>query len=642
MQNRFGVKDFFLFVLVALLGLMVLLSMVQEDRRFTEIRQLNAKFDEQQQTLVQIRQAIDRAARSGLTMRGPSDPASGGPAVAVGSGASADADRRAAEPWAEPGVPVERPPRVPFSIDPATYDDYAEGGEFVEIFEAQPAKMTPYMYQDVYGRRVIEGVVCESLAGLHPESLTLTAGLAEAWQLDPDGLWLRAKIDDRAVFSDGVPVKASDVKFTFDWVMNPQHDTERFRAVLNKIERVEVLSDKVVEFRFVDPMALNKITALRSLVVLPEHFYGALTPDQFNTGTGLLMGSGPYRPEVIGIDNQWAPPEDMVLIRNENYWAEKPPVERLRFTVISDNIARLTNYLNGAGDMMRASPEQFAEKREDPGFADEHHALAWTNMRSGFAFVGWNCGPRDGELTPFHDRRVRLAMTHLIDREHVRRNMYYGLGEIATSPFPPKSPMNNPDIEPWPYDLALARELLAEAGWIDRDGDDVLENEDGEEFEFEFTHASGGTVSPRMAKYLKDQCALVGIRMNIRVVDWSIMSRISDDRDFDAITMQWSHSLPESDPYQLWHSDSMENRGDNAVQFSDPRVDELIERGRRTLDFNERMAIWHELHEILHEEQPYTFTINAPWIRFITKDLANVRPLPIGLLKSEMYFPAPN
>lgn len=634
MQNTFGIKDFILYVLVGVAVLMIWLSMKQDDRRFEQMQKVVAKLDEQAQTLARIQRELDDMAHEGVSLGPSARPAMG---TATGS-----ATRTGADSWARPGIPVEHPPEQRDPSPPENQPGFREGGEFIEVFEAQPKKMTPYMYQDVYGRRVIEGLVCETLGSLDPVRLTLNQGLAEAWQYDPKGEWLRVKIHDRARFSDGVPVTAEDVKFSFDWVMDPRMDTERFRSTINMIDSVEVISDKVCEFHFKEPQALNKIHALTGVTVIPEHFYSQFTPEQFNQSTGLLLGSGPYKLDVMDPSNQWTPGNDLVLVRNENYWRRKPPIARQRFTVITDNVARLTNYENGTGTMMRASPEQFRTKSEDPEFTAKNHTLQWTNMRSGFGFMAWNCGPRNGKLTPFHDRRVRLAMTSLLDRERILRDFYYGYGKIATSPFPPGSPMNDPTVKPWPYDLDKARELLKEAGWIDRDGDGILENEKGEKFEFEYTRAQGGTVSPKIAKYLKDQCAKVGIRMTERVVDWSIYADILDNRDFDAITMMWSQSLPESDPYQLWHSASIKNRGDNFVQYSNPEVDKLIEEGRRELDDDKRMEIWHKLHRVLHEDQPYTFDVNAPWFRFVRKTVSNVHPYPIGLDKAEMYFAMPS
>lgn len=690
MQNTFGLKDAVLYLLIIGAGVLVVLTMIQDDRRFDQMQRAVLRLEEHTQTLSRVQRSLDDLATtkdeklqsvvvaigSQLTdLRTSVDQtnaqlsaitsALGGEltdeqraalasarstAPTTNTGAASTNDALAAlvgsgardESWARPGIPVEWPAPQTEPSPPENFDDFAEGGEFLEVFEAQPKKMTPYLYQDVYGRRVIEDLVCECLGSLDPETLALRQGLAEAWQYAPDGMWLRVKINDRARFSDGMPVTAEDVKFTFEWVMDPRMDTERFRASLNMIDHIEVISDKVAEVHFKEPQFLNKMHALQSLPIIPRHFYSRFTPDQFNQSTGLLMGSGPYRMEIIDPDNQWSPPQDIILIRNENYWGHKPPIRRQRFTVIDDNIARLTNYENGMGHMIRASPDQFRTKSADRKFMSRNHAEQWTNMRSGFSFIAWNCGERNGKPTPFADKRVRRAMTHLIDRKRVLRDFYYGYGELALSPFPPKSPQNAPDIEPIPFDVERAKALLDEAGWIDRDGNGVRENEAGEEFEFAFTYATGSTLSPKIAKYLKDQCATVGIRMEEAVVDWSIYGDIQDERNFDAITMMWSHSLPESDPFQVWHSESSKNRGDNFAQYNNPEVDRLIELGRQTLDDDERMKIWHEVNRLIYDDQPYMFMVNAPWFRFIRGEVKNVHTYPIGLQKTEMYFAMPN
>src|SRR5690606_24352716 len=187
--------------------------------------------------------------------------------------------------------------------------------------------------------------------------------------------------------------------------------------------------------------------------------------------------------------------------------------------------------------------------------------------RSGYNFIGWQCGPRNGRLTPFADKRVRQAMTMLLDRDLMIRDIWQGIGTVAVGPNNPPSPAAAPDVEPLPYNPQRARELLAEAGWIDRNGNGILENEQGQEFVFEFTRASGGQTIERMQKYLIDQCASVGIRCNPRIVDWSQYDQIMKNRDFDAITLGWSASAPESDPKQIWHPDSIQNQGHNFIQW---------------------------------------------------------------------------
>lgn len=656
MQNTFGLKDFVLLVLVSIVGVIAVLGMQQDDRRWEKMKDAEVKMDQELTTLIQIRdelQNLQTAQRDALrgVVRDEMVPMLEAKIEELASAAAASGSTGGTRPssggspggtmgaaWAKPGFEITYPEPERWVSNPRKDPNFREGGELFEIFEAQMPKISPFLYSDVYGRRIVDGPVCECLANYDAQTLTLRGVLAEAWQYDPDGMWLRVKIHDRARFSDGKPVTAEDVRWTFhDFVFNPELETERFRSTLNVIERVEVISDKVVEFHFVEPKFNNKTEATR-MFILPKHFYEQFTPTQLNQSTGLLMGSGPYRLENLDIDNQWAPPDDLVLVRNENYWREPPPVSRRRYKTIETYAAILTSLENGTGDIGRGTPEQFREKSRDKEFTDEFHALQWANMRSGFAFIAWNCGEKGGKLTPFADIRVRHAMTHLLDMERIRRDFYYGLGQLCTGPFPVGGQQNNPNIVPLAYSVEKARQLLTEAGWIDRNGDGVVENERGDRFTFEYIYGSGSTVSPKIGAYLRDQCALVGVECVPKPIDWAIMQTTLNQRDYDCITMQWSQSAPEDDPNQLWHSTSIQNQGDNFTQWNNPEADRLIELGRRTLDDAERMKVWHRLQQVIYDDQPYTFILNAPWIRFINRRVGNVHPYPIGIDKQEMFM----
>ncbi len=746
MQSKFGLKDLVMLLLIIGIGVMVFLTMKQDDRQWVPIREAEAKLTDQSAALARLAEAVEKvedkigsggapsaagpktdealsrlasemgttnqrlselleATRLGYTTvrerleeiqaqaahneaaiaerlavaaaratpppetAAPETGAPGGPAAAPAEPAAApgvsavapaapgtsrssppiplpEAGAAAAplrdESWARPGGgPVVWANPQHLATDPRAMPGFAEGGTFVEIFEGQPANITPYRYADVYGLRVVDQV-CESLGTFDPVTLKMEGLLAEAWQYDPGGMWLRARIQPRARFSDGRPVTAEDVRFTFhDFIRNMEIEAERFRGTYNGIDEVKVISDKVVEITFKEKRFDNLQQAML-FPILPAHFYAKFTPSQVNRSTGLLMGSGPFKIAALDGDNQWAPPQDVVLVRNDQYWGEPPQVARLRFKTIVDSLARLTAYTNGDGDMVRPTPDQFRLKTDEPGFTDEHHALNWTNMRSGYAFIAWQCGERNGKLRPFHDKRVRLGMTHLIDRDRVLRDIYKGLGTVATGPFSPATEQADTTIAPWPYDVRKAMQLFTEAGWIDRNGDGALENAAGEPFEFEFTFSNSSEATERLARYLKDQCASVGIRCNLKPIDWSLFQTIQQNRDFDALVMAWSYSAPESDPNQVWHSSSIRNQGDNFIQWSSPEADRLIEEGRREVDDATRLGVWRQLHRHFHEEQPYTFLINMTWLRFVNKRVENVNTYPKGLEQREMFIRAEN
>jgi peptide/nickel transport system substrate-binding protein len=637
MQNKFGLKDFVLLVLLLLVGVSVWMSMLQDDRRWNELRQAETRLSEIDANLARLQRQMDAGDIGAQLEEIRQQLASG---VVVSGGAAQPGSPAGLPAWAKEGYEVQTTGAWDFNTDPFDDENVETGGEFTEFFEGQPPKITPYLYADVYGRRVNDLVV-EGLGAYDHETLTMRGRLAEAWQYDPEGYWLRVKIRDRARFSDGQPVTAEDVRWTHDDLLfNQEIEAERFRSVYNAIESIEVLSEKVVEFRFKEPRFDNLSQAF-GFPVLPKHVYEDWTrsPATFNQSTSLLIGSGPFRMANVDINNQWTPPEDIQLVRNDLYWGPRPALAGVRFRSISDGLARLTEYGNGGGDMMRPNAEQFALMRDDEAFSEQHDLRNWFNMQGGYSFIAWQCGPRNGErLTPFNDKRVRQAMTMIIDRDRIRRDIERDLTRVATGPFLSSTPQADPDIEPWPVDLERAKQLLADAGWRDRDGSGVLKNERGDPFTWEFTFSNGSEGTLRMVNYVKDACAAVGIRVTLRPIDWSVLSTILNNRDFDAITFAWSASAPESDPNQIWHSNSIPNQGDNFVQWSSPEADRLIEKGRATLNDAERMKVWHELHRVFHDEQPYTFLSEMPWLRFTTKRMRNIQEYASGLAPAEFWI----
>ncbi len=626
MQNKFGFKDFILLVLVSLCLIGTFLAMRQDDRRWKQNEELSDKVGTIEQLVSRLEGKLD----SGIVVSSQSGNGSNG-------GGSEAVVRD--ESWSkQAGVPIQWFDRYEFAEDPRGEDDYALGGVFKETFEAQPVKITPVLSEDVYGRRIGDQVV-ETVGAFDPESLELVGVLAEAWQYDPNGYWLRVKLRENIRFSDGVPVTSEDVRWTFhDYINNPQLETESIRSIMTNLDRIDVVDEHVYDIFFKEPDAYNMQMAL-VWGVLPKHFYEQFTTTQINQATGLLMGSGPFKMANLDPEDQWTPGTDVVLVRNEQYWGPKPAIAEMRFDTITEDVAKLTAFVNGETHMINPSSPQYVTKISEAGWDEKAYSLKWLNMRSGYGFIGWQCGERNGKLTPFHDKRVRQAMTLNLDRELMIRDIWAGLDSVAVGPNNPPSPAANPDISPWPYDPDAAVALLAEAGWIDRDGNGILENEDGVEFEFEFTRASGGETIRRVEKYLVDRCAAIGIRCNPKTVDWSLYDQIMKTRNFDAIILGWSASAPESDPRQIWHSDSIQNQGHNFIQW-DGGQDQYLDAIVKELDFEKRMEIFHQFHSLVHEEQPYTFIRSVPWKRFISKDFENVHTYPKGLEQREFYMPA--
>jgi peptide/nickel transport system substrate-binding protein len=142
----------------------------------------------------------------------------------------------------------------------------------------------------------------------------------------------------------------------------------------------------------------------------------------------------------------------------------------------------------------------------------------------------------------------------------------------------------------------------------------------------------------QIAKLVKDSAASVGIDVLLDPYEWSVFSQKVTNREFDAVSMAWGGYV-EEDPYQIWHSSQIGNRGSNYVGFNNPQADALIEQARQTLDPDKRNALYHQFHRILHEEQPYTFIYTRPEQRFLAKRFHNVIIHKLGIDEHEWYVP---
>ena len=404
MQNRFGLKDFVLLLSVGIVGVLVILAMIQSDRGWEKLSLMESKVGELERFLMSgesgsgdiesLRQELSElktaiASRpinvhvSGVAATAGTISAEGGnDALDQGEDSASSGEAARDASWARPGVEIAWQEPWTFASDPRDVPGFHRGGEFTDIFSAQPARITPILAGDVYSRRVMDQCI-QGLAGLDSETLETRGVLADAWQYDPDGLWLRVHINPKARFSDGHPVTSEDVHYTFmEFIKNPLIEAERSRATLDMIEDVKIIDEQTVEFVFNKSVFTNMLYTMGT-PVLAKHFYGQFEPAQINQSTGLLFGSGMYRMATLDIDNQWAPGSDIVVVRNERYWGpEKPPLSSMRYKIITQDLAQLVAYRNGEGDMMTPTSPQYGEYKGDAEFLETNNIFKWLNMRA--------------------------------------------------------------------------------------------------------------------------------------------------------------------------------------------------------------------------------------------------------------------
>jgi len=248
---------------------------------------------------------------------------------------------------------------------------------------------------------------------------------------------------------------------------------------------------------------------------------------------------------------------------------------------------------------------------------------------NGYAYIGWNQN-RDGKDTLFNDRRVREAMTYLTDRKKIIDEIYLGYGEIAVSPFNPKSKQHNTSLKPRPYDVDKAIKLLKAAGYEDRDGDGVIEDSAGKKFEFELIFLNSNDDSRRVTLLLKDLYARAGVSLIPKATEWPVMLESAKQRSFDAMMLGWT-SVVESDLYQIFHSSQIKDEADNFVHYKNTELDKCIDEARTTVNIEKRMILWQRCEKFIYDDQPYTFLKRSARLVFVNKRFNNLKITNFGL-----------
>ena len=616
MERRFTLKDFFLFAGVAAVLIALLVAMYMIDRQWLMMSRMRATMQEQAEDLRALRtdlKALDQRVASG--------------ALSAARAAAPPAGSTAAPP-APPPAPLGTAPVFERARAATRLPGYATGDWLVRAFGVGLSTITPLVSQDAYASDV-QSYVQESLLSRDPDTLEWEGLIARSWEIGEDGLTISFRLRDGVTFSDGRPLGADDVAFTFAFIMNEAIAAPRDRAYLDKIASVEAISPTEVVFRFREPY-FNALALAGSMAVMPRHFYEPYLrePATFNESKGLLLGSGPYR---LADPKSWTPDLGIVeLERNPRYWAPATPsFNRILWKVIENDSARLTTFRNRDIDSYTARPREYQGLRDDAALTEQAQSFEFMNAVAGYSYIGWN-QRRGGEPTRFADRRVRQAMTWLTDRARIIDEIMLGHAESAVSPFSPRSRQHDPAIEPRRFDRDKAISLLAQVGYEDRDGDGVLENGAGEPFEFELVYYQENEDTERMVLFLKDLYARAGVHLKPAPAEWPVMLDLLGKRDYDAITLGWTSGV-ETDVYQMFHGSQTEDGGDNFVHFKHAEFDRLVDEARATVREEARMPLWQAVERIFHEEQPYTFLMRRKTLAFVDRRIENLEVTKLGL-----------
>ncbi|HEV2970856.1 MAG TPA: ABC transporter substrate-binding protein [Pirellulales bacterium] len=460
--------------------------------------------------------------------------------------------------------------------------------------------------------------------------------LAESWEFDPKTLeytiHLRKGVKWHPItLPSGKKLPATeftarDVKFTFDCILNKNIEAAHLRSYYEdpsakqeseryKIKVSLVRGDKyTVKVKWTKPYFLADDFTLR-VFIMPRHvfsvdekgdpisfdFSSKEFADGFNNhwANRAMCGTGPM------MFKEWTKEQRLVLERNPDYWGEPYYFSRLIYRHIKNPNTAVQQMLQGELDW-NPIPEKdlYLQSQSHPNVEAKKVILAKLKYPS-YRYLGYNL-KRDF----FKDQKVRWAIGHAIPLDEIIANIYHGLAVRLTGPFLPDSKSNDKSLPLIDYDLDKARKLLDEAGWKMEEGASLrskMVNGKKVEAKFDLMIYSDSPSYTSIATIVKENCRKIGVDVGISSTNWALMLQKLRKKDFDACILGWVMDWKD-DPFQIWHGSQADlPESSNSIGYQNPEVDKLIEQLRVTMSPDKQIEIYHKIHRLIYEDQPYTF-----------------------------------
>ncbi|MFQ5866431.1 MAG: peptide-binding protein [bacterium] len=487
----------------------------------------------------------------------------------------------------------------------------AYGDTIIEASIGDASYLNPILASDSASGD-INGYVYNGLVK-YDKNLNMVGDLAESWDISEDGLVITFHLRKNVKWHDGEPFTSDDVKFTYEKLVDPNTKTPYASDYL-MIDRFEIVDPYTVKIIYKEPFS----PGLESwgMGIIPKHIF---EKGDFNSHPANRhpIGTGPYK------FVEWKTDERILLEANDDYFEGRPYINHIIYRIVPDQAVQFLELRKGTIDTMGLTPDQFQKEAISKDFLDNFNKFRYPSF--GYTYLGYNL-----KNPLFKDKRVRRAITFAINRQEIIDGVLLGLGQISTGPFPPTSWAYNKAIPVYEHNPEKAKKLLYNCGWQDRDGDGILDK-DGRPFSFTLMTNQGNKMRQLCATIIQFNLRDVGIQVKIRILEWAaFIHQYIDKKNFDAVILGWSLSR-DPDQYAIWHSSQVKEGQYNFISYSNSEVDRLLVEGRRTFEMERRREIYHKIHAVLAEEQPYTFLYVADALPVVHKRFHGIEVAPAGI-----------
>jgi peptide/nickel transport system substrate-binding protein len=435
-----------------------------------------------------------------------------------------------------------------------------------------------------------------NLVRVTKDGVGLEPDLAEKWTLAPDNVTYTFTLRDGLKFSDGSPLKASDVKFSLERLRDTKDSV--MGSMYKVIAKIDAPDDKTVVITTDKPSApLLSTLAMFAAAIVPESVVKA-EGDDFGTKP---IGAGAF------ILKDWAHGDKVELVKNPNYWeASRVKLDGVQWIYVPDDNTRMLKLKAGEVDAAIFVPfNMMADLAKDPNI-DVHPD---PSSREDFMII-------NEAKKPLDDVKVRTAICQAIDREAIVKAVLFGNGKVANSFIPGGALYYNPDNPTCKYDPDAAKKLLADAGQGN--------------LSFRLLIEAGNSVNDQIAVLIKNDLAKIGINIDIVKEEGGQEWDTTVAGDYDLSIEYWTNDIIDPDEKATFALYGKDDNKSFYTNYNNPRVTELIDQGRAEMDPAKRTAIYNEIQKTASTEVNWVDLYYSPFRNASRKNVKGFYQNPTG------------
>jgi peptide/nickel transport system substrate-binding protein len=494
------------------------------------------------------------------------------------------------------------------------------------------------------------------------EGLTKTNGvttevepcLAERWSFSEDGLIWTFFLRRDVKWFDGVSFTADDVLFTYNDLIYNESIPTSARDIFT-IDGKRIKFEKVDDYtvRLILPKPFAPLLRQLSQPILPKHILEeAVKAGKFNSTWGIdtppeeIIGTGPFM--LV----EYKPAERLVYIRNPNYWQKDeegnrlPYIDKIVKLIVEKDDVQLVQFESGEIDILGVREKDYAylKKKEEQG----NFTVYDCGPSFGTNFICFNQNPvavKEPKLSWFRDREFRRAVAHAIDKQTIISNVMKGIGYPQDAAMEKAAvEFHNPFVKKYEYNIDKAKRILSEAGYIDRDGDGIIEDKKGNPVKFVLITNTDNTIRRDIGTIITADLKKLGMDVSFTPIEFNTMvTKLTSTYDWDAVLVGLTGGVEPHGGKNVWTTtghlhlwNPMPKDKEKLKIWKkyltawEKQIDKIFNEAASELDPAKRKTLYWKWQEIVAEELPVIYTVNGAALYAVRNKFGNLQPTSYG------------